>query len=265
VTIRTLDVGGDKILSYFPLEEDNPFLGVRGIRFSLAHPEIFMIQLRALLRANAGLENLQVLFPMVAKVIELDEALELLARAHRELLEEGQAAAKPKVGVMIEVPSAVFLTRALAARVDFLSVGTNDLTQYILAADRTNARVTTANDTLHPAVLNAISMIIRDAHAQNTPVSVCGEMAGDAAGALVLLGMGVDALSMSPVSFERVKLAIRTFTLKRARALADQALGQEDERQVRSLLNDALEGAGIRKQRPRAEDRAGSEAGEIAG
>jgi phosphotransferase system enzyme I (PtsP) len=139
----------------------------------------------------------------------------------------------------------VFLTKALAARVDFLSVGTNDLTQYILAADRTNARVTTANDTLHPAVLNAISMIIRDAHAQNTPVSVCGEMAGDAAGALVLLGMGVDALSMSPASFERVKLVIRTFTLKRARALADQALGQEDERQVRGLLNDALEDAGI--------------------
>lgn len=265
VTIRTLDIGGDKILSYFPLEEDNPFLGVRGVRFSLAHPEIFMIQLRALLRANAGLENLQVLFPMVAKVIELDEALGLLARAHRELLEEGQPAAKPKVGVMIEVPSAVFLTKALAARVDFLSIGTNDLTQYILAADRTNARVMTANDTLHPAVLNAISMIICDAHAQNTPVSVCGEMAGDAAGALVLLGMGVDALSMSPASFARVKLVIRACTLKRARVLADQALGQEDERQVRGLLNDALEGAGIQKHRPSLEDRAGSDAGAFAG
>ena len=265
VTIRTLDVGGDKILSYFPLKEDNPFLGVRGIRFSLAHPEIFMIQLRALLRANAGLENLQVLFPMVAKVSELDEALELLARAHRELMEEGQATAKPKVGLMIEVPSAVFLTKALAARVDYLSVGTNDLTQYILAADRTNARVTTPNDTLHPAVLNAIDMIIRDAHAQSTPVSVCGEMAGDPAGALVLLGMGVDALSMSPASFGRVKLVIRAFTSKRARALADEALEQEDEGQVRGLLNDALEGAGILKHWPRVEDRAGSDAGAFAG
>jgi phosphotransferase system, enzyme I, PtsP len=265
VTIRTLDVGGDKILSYFPLEEDNPFLGIRGIRFSLAHPEIFMIQLRALLRANAGLENLQILFPMIAKVSELDEALELLARAHRELMEEGQPTAKPKVGVMIEVPSAVFLTRALAARVDNLSVGTNDLAQYILAADRTNARVTTPNDTLHPAVLNAIDMIIRDAHAQSTPVSVCGEMAGDPAGALVLLGMGVDALSMSPASFGRVKLVIRAFTSKRARALADEALEQEDERQVRGLLNDALEGAGILKHWPRVEDRGGSDAGAFAG
>jgi phosphotransferase system enzyme I (PtsP) len=265
VTIRTLDVGGDKILSYFPLKEDNPFLGVRGIRFSLAHPEIFMIQLRALLRANAGLENLQVLFPMVAKVSELDEALELLARAHRELMEEGQATAKPKVGLMIEVPSAVFLTKALAARVDYLSVGTNDLAQYILAADRTNARVTTPNDTLHPAVLNAIDMIVRDAHAQSTPVSVCGEMAGDPAGALVLLGMGVDALSMSPASFGRVKLVIRAFTSKRARALADQALEQEDEGQVRGLLNDALEGAGILKHWPRVEDRGGSDAGAFAG
>jgi phosphotransferase system enzyme I (PtsP) len=265
VTIRTLDVGGDKILSYFPLKEDNPFLGVRGIRFSLAHPEIFMIQLRALLRANAGLENLQVLFPMVAKVSELDEALELLARAHRELMEEGQATAKPKVGLMIEVPSAVFLTKALAARVDYLSVGTNDLAQYILAADRTNARVTTPNDTLHPSVLNAIDMIVRDAHAQSTPVSVCGEMAGDPAGALVLLGMGVDALSMSPASFGRVKLVIRAFTSKRARALADEALEQEDERQVRGLLNGALEGAGILKHWPRVEDRAGSDAGVFAG
>ena len=261
VTIRTLDVGGDKILSYFPLEEDNPFLGIRGIRFSLAHPEIFMIQLRALLRANAGLENLQILFPMIAKVSELDEALELLARAHRELMEEGQPTAKPKVGVMIEVPSAVFLTRALAARVDNLSVGTNDLAQYILAADRTNARVTTPNDTLHPAVLNAIDMIIRDAHAQSTPVSVCGEMAGDPAGALVLLGMGVDALSMSPASFGRVKLVIRAFTSKRARALADEALEQEDERQVRGLLNNVLEGAGILKHWPRVEDRTGSDVG----
>jgi phosphotransferase system enzyme I (PtsP) len=265
VTIRTLDVGGDKILSYFPLEEDNPFLGVRGIRFSLAHPEIFMIQLRALLRANAGHENLRVLFPMVARISELDEALELLARAHRELLEEGRAAAKPKVGVMIEVPSAVFLTKALAARVDFLSVGTNDLAQYILAADRTNARVTTPNDTLHPAVLNAISMVIRDAHARSTPVSVCGEMAGDAAGALLLLGMGVDALSMSPASFGRVKLVIRTFTMKRAQALAERALAQEDESQVHDLLNDALESAGILKHPPRLEDRVSSDAGAFAG
>ena len=150
VTIRTLDVGGDKILSYFPLKEDNPFLGIRGIRFSLAHPEIFLIQLRALLRANAGLENLQVLFPMVAKVRELDEALELLARAHRELMEEGQATAKPKVGLMVEVPSAMFLTKALAARVDYLSVRTNERTRPVHSRGRQNERQ--GNDAgRHPA------------------------------------------------------------------------------------------------------------------
>ncbi len=249
VTVRTLDVGGDKILSYFPVEEDNPFLGVRGIRFSLEHAEIFLIQLRAMLRANAGLENMQVLFPMIARVRELDEALELLTRAHRELLEEGKAAAKPSVGVMIEVPSAVFLAKALANRVDYLSIGTNDLAQYILAADRTNAQVATSHDSLHPAVLNAIYRVIHDAHEQNTPVSVCGEMAGDPAGALVLLGMGVDSLSMSPASLARVKRVVRTFTVKRARALADEALGQEDEREVYALLNDAIEQSGVLKDR----------------
>jgi len=146
----------------------------------------------------------------------------------------------------------------------FPSGRTNELAQYILAADRTNARVTTPDDTLHPAVLNTIYMIVGDAHAQSTPVSVCGEMAGDPAGALALLGMGVDALSMSPASFGRVKLVIRAFTSKRARALADEALEQEDERQVRSLLNDALEGAGILKHWPRVGDRAGSNAGAFA-
>jgi len=245
VTVRTLDVGGDKILPYFPIEEDNPFLGCRGIRFSLEHPEIFLIQLRALLRANAGLENLQVLFPMISRLGELDEALELLARAHRELLEEGQASAKPRVGAMIEVPSAVFLTKSLAERVDYLSVGTNDLAQYILAADRNNAQVATPYDSLHPAVLDAVATVIHDAHERSTPVIVCGEIAGDPAGALVLLGMGIDALSMSPAGLSRVKVVIRTFTAKRARELFEDALREEDGLSVHRLLNAELEQARV--------------------
>ena len=245
VTLRTLDVGGDKLLPYFPVQEDNPFLGCRGIRFSLDHPEIFLIQLRAMLRANAGLNNLQVLFPMISTVGEVDEALGLLARAHRELLEEGQASTEPRVGVMIEVPSAVYLAAALAERVDFLSVGTNDLTQYMLAVDRNNAQVTTPYDSLHPAVLNAIDHVVKAAHLQRKPVSVCGEMAGDPAGALLLLGMGVDALSMSPASLSRVKLVIRSFTLQRARALLDAALCMEDGFAIHRLLNGALEQAGV--------------------
>lgn len=245
VILRTLDVGGDKILPYFPVQEDNPFLGCRGIRFSLDHPEIFLIQLRAMLRANAGLNNLQVLFPMISRLSELDEALGLLARAYRELLEEGLAATKIRVGVMIEVPSAIFLAAALVERVDFLSIGTNDLTQYMLAVDRNNAQVVTPYDSLHPAVLNAVHHVIKEAHLRGKPVSVCGEMAGDPAGALLLLGMGVDDLSMSPASLAHVKLVIRSFTLQRARSLLDEALGMEDGFAIHRLLNGALEEVGI--------------------
>jgi phosphotransferase system, enzyme I, PtsP len=245
VTLRTLDAGGDKILPYFPVEEDNPFLGCRGIRFSLDHPEIFLIQLRAMLRANAGLDNLQVLFPMISRVGELNEVLWLLARAYRELQEEDLAAEIPRVGVMIEVPSAVFLAAALAERVDFLSVGTNDLTQYLLAIDRNNAQVTTPYDGLHPAVLNAIHHVIKAAHLHGKPVSVCGELAGDPVGALLLLGMGVDALSMSPAGLARVKLVIRSFTLQRARSLLDEALEIEDGFAIHRLLNGALEETGV--------------------
>jgi phosphotransferase system enzyme I (PtsP) len=245
VTLRTLDVGGDKMLPYFPMQEENPFLGCRGIRFTLDHPEILLIQLRAMLRANAGLNNLQVLLPMISRIGEVDEALGLLARAYRELLDEGQAAAKPDVGAMIEVPSAVYLTSALAKRLDFFSVGTNDLTQYLLAVDRNNAQVSTPYDSLHPAVLHAVRQVIDAAHRQNRPVSVCGEMAGEPAAAVLLLGMGVDALSMNLTSLTRVKRVIRGFTGYRARLLLNEALTMEDGFAIDCLLRGALEEAGV--------------------
>jgi phosphotransferase system enzyme I (PtsP) len=245
VTLRTLDVGGDKILPYYPMEEDNPCLGCRGIRFTLDHPEIFLIQLRAMLRADAGLHNLQVLFPMIGRVDEVDESLGLLTRAYRELVAEGQAVAKPRVGAMIEVPSAVYLATALAKRVDFLSVGTNDLTQYLLAVDRNNAAVTTPYDSLHPAVLHAVRHVIEEAHRQGKPVGVCGELAGDPAGALLLLGMGADALSMNLTSLARVKWTIRRFTTHQARALLEEALALEDGFAIHRLLDGALEEAGL--------------------
>jgi phosphotransferase system enzyme I (PtsP) len=241
VTLRTLDVGGDKMLSYFPAVEDNPFLGCRGIRFSLDQPEIFLMQLRAMLRANAGLSNLHVLFPMIGTVGELDEALGLLERAYRELEEEGQDAARPRVGVMIEVPASVHLADILIRRVDFLSIGTNDLTQYMLAVDRNNAQVVSPYDGLHPAVLNAIHQVIETGRRHGKPVSVCGEMAGDPAGALLLLGMGVDILSMSPALLPQIKLTIRCFTQSRARLLADTALGMSDGFSIDRLMNGALE------------------------
>jgi phosphotransferase system enzyme I (PtsP) len=245
VTLRTLDIGGDKILPYFPIEEENPFLGCRGIRFTLDHPEILLIQMRAMLRANAGLNNLQMLFPMISRVGEIDEALGLLARAYRELLDEGQAAAKPTVGAMIEVPSAVYLASALSRRLDFLSIGTNDLTQYLLAVDRNNAQVATPYDSLHPAVINAVRQVIEDAHRQGKPVSVCGEMAGEPAAALLLLGMGVDALSMNPSRFAHVKRVIRGFTRAQAYLLLNEALTMEDGFAIDCLLNGALKEAGV--------------------
>jgi phosphotransferase system enzyme I (PtsP) len=240
VTLRTLDVGGDKVLSYFPAQEDNPFLGCRGIRFSLDQPELFLIQLRAMLRANAGLGNLQVLFPMIGTIDELDEALHLLARAERELTAEGLETARPRVGVMIEVPASVFLVGAMARRVDAFSIGTNDLTQYLLAVDRNNVQVVTPYDALHPAVLDAIRRVIETAHRCGKPVSVCGEMAGDPAGALLLLGLGVDGLSMSPPLLGEVKRAIRCVTRERARQLAEAALGMEDGFAIHRLLHGAL-------------------------
>ena len=157
VVMRTLDIGGDKTLPYFQIKENNPFLGWRGMRFTLDHPDIFLTQLRAMLRANAEWNNLRILFPMITTVEEVDEALRLLAQAHEELQEDGWPTVLPPVGVMIEVPSAAWQAGQLAQRVDFLSVGTNDLTQYLLAVDRDNPRVAGLYDSLHPALLKTVA------------------------------------------------------------------------------------------------------------
>lgn len=245
VILRTLDIGGDKDLPYFPVIEDNPFLGWRGIRITLDHPEIFLTQLRAILRANSGLNNLQLMLPMISDVGEVDEALALIHRAHQELLEEGESASLPPVGVMIEVPAAVYQMDALAQRVEFFSVGINDLTQYLLAVDRNNSRVAELYRTLHPAVIRALAQIVEGAHRNGKPVGVCGELAGDPAAAVVLLGLGVDSLSMSVGSLPRVKWVLRTITRARARELTEQALQMEKEVAVRTLLDNALEEAGL--------------------
>ncbi|HPF57590.1 MAG TPA: phosphoenolpyruvate--protein phosphotransferase [Candidatus Competibacteraceae bacterium] len=245
VVMRTLDIGGDKTLPYFRIEENNPFLGWRGMRFTLDHPDIFLIQLRAMLRANAGLDNLRILFPMITTVEEVDEALRLLERAHQELCEDSWPAARPEIGVMIEIPSAAWQARQLAQRADFLAVGTNDLTQYLLAVDRDNARVAGLYDNLHPSMLKAIAHIIAEGHKAGRPVNLCGEMAGDPGAAVLLLGMGVDSLSAGPVSVPKVKWAIRSFTLTEARSLAQQAIALETVSEVRQLLSDALRQAGL--------------------
>ncbi|MCP5158057.1 MAG: phosphoenolpyruvate--protein phosphotransferase [Gammaproteobacteria bacterium] len=245
VVMRTLDIGGDKTLPYFNIEENNPFLGWRGMRFTLDHPDIFLTQLRAMLRANAGVDNLRILFPMITTVEEVDEALRLLERALQELREEGWSVTRPEIGVMIEIPSAAWQAGQLAQRVDFLSVGTNDLTQYLLAVDRDNARVAGLYDNLHPSMLKAIAYIIAEGHRASRPVNLCGEMAADPGAAVLLLGMGVDSLSAGAVSVPKVKWAIRSFTLAEAHELACRALLLATAKEVRQLLNDALRQVGL--------------------
>jgi phosphotransferase system enzyme I (PtsP) len=245
VTLRTLDIGGDKSLSYFPVEEENTFMGWRGIRLMLDHPEIFLIQLRAMLRANAGLDNLRILLPMISRYKEVDEARALVECAHRDLLEENQPVAIPPLGVMLEVPAALYQIETLARRADFFSIGTNDLTQYLLAVDRSNARVSGLYDSLHPAVLNAIHEAVQRSHHCARPISVCGEIAGDPLAVILLLGMGVDALSMAAPSIPRVKWVIRAFIQSRAREILKQVLGMEDPLEIRQLLNNALEEVGL--------------------
>jgi phosphotransferase system enzyme I (PtsP) len=243
--MRTLDVGGDKPLPYLCVKEDNPYMGWRGIRISLDHPEIFLTQLRAMLRANAGLGNLRLLLPMISRVGEVDEAIGLLARAHQSLVHEGLEPSKPHVGVMIETPSAIYQFAALAKRVDYFSVGTNDLTQYVLVVDRNNARVASLYDCLHPAVIHAVREIVHRAQQTGKPVSVCGEMAGDPAAAIALLGIGVDNLSMAAANVPRIKWVIRSFSRQRARELVEQVLEMEQAAEVRQILNAALQEAGL--------------------
>ncbi len=245
VTMRTLDIGGDKNLPYFSIQEDNPFLGWRGIRVTLDHPEIFLAQLRAMLRANAGTGNLRVLLPMVSNVAEVDEALGLLERAYAELQEEGKPAVRPRVGVMVEVPSAVYQADAIAKRVDFLSIGTNDLTQYLLAVDRNNSRVAELYDSFHPAVIGAVREVVKKAHRRRRPVSVCGEMAGDPGGAVLLLGMGINSLSMAASSLPRIKWVVRSVTKESANELLKRAMELEEAWAVRRLVDEALEQAGL--------------------
>lgn len=245
VTMRTLDVGGDKALAYFPIDEANPFLGWRGIRVTLDHPEIFSAQIRAMLRASIGFNNLQIMLPMVSNVQEVGAALQLIKRAKRELVAEGLAVKFPPVGVMIELPAAVYQTRALARMVDFISVGSNDLTQYLLAVDRNNPRVANLYTAFHPAVLHALQYIATETHAEGKTLSICGEMAGDPGGAMLLMAMGYDILSMNATTLLQVKAVLRGITLDSARDLLEQVMAMDDAETIRSAIDLALYNTGV--------------------
>ncbi len=245
VTMRTLDIGGDKALPYFPIKEDNPFLGWRGIRVTLDHPELFLLQVKAMLKASQGLDNLRIMLPMVSSVGEVDEALHLIYRAHAETEEEGFEVNMPEVGVMIEVPAAVYQISDLGQRVDFLSVGSNDLTQYLLAVDRNNPRVADLYHSFHPAVLKALYNIAQDAKAINKPVSICGELAGNPAGAVVLMAMGYDMLSMNASNLPKVKSVIRGVSLEWAQELLAEIMQLENAQVIAATVELALEKVGL--------------------
>ncbi|RRJ83089.1 phosphoenolpyruvate--protein phosphotransferase [Aestuariirhabdus litorea] len=247
VTMRTLDIGGDKALSYFPIKEDNPFLGWRGIRVTLDHPEIFLVQVRAMIKASLGLNNLRIMLPMVCNVAEVEEALHLIHRAHGEVVSEGMDVKLPPVGVMIEVPAAVYLVRDFARRVDFLSIGTNDLTQYLLAVDRNNPRVAELYHSFHPAVLAALGSIVRDAHAEGAAVSICGEMAGDPAAAVLLVAMGYDVLSMNATNLPRIKWVLRNISAQWARELLEKVVTMDNAFVIQSTMELEMRKAGLGK------------------
>ncbi len=245
VTIRTLDIGGDKLLPYLPIQEDNPFLGWRGLRLTQDHPEIFLAQVRAILRA-AEYGQARILLPMVSTLEELDRALELIRQARQELAQHhGKPAAELPIGAMIEVPSAVFQAGAIARRVDFLSIGTNDLTQYLLAVDRNNARVAHLFNSLHPSVIQAVRITVTAAHEEGRLVSVCGEMAADPLGALLLVGMGVDELSMSAAALPRIKWVLRSFTLSQIQEFAELVQQDEYTQTTLSRMRGILDEAGL--------------------
>ena len=240
VTMRTLDVGGDKQLSYFPVFEDNPFLGWRGIRFTLDQPEIFLVQIRAMLRANLPCQNLRIMLPMISAIEQVQEAKRLITQAWQEIKYEldltSEAFSLPKIGVMLEVPSSIFIIPQLAEVVDFVSIGSNDLIQYLLAVDRNNSRVAALFDSYHPAVLHALKVIIDNCTRFQLDVSICGELAGEPIGALILLGLGYKKLSMNATNMSKIKYLINAVSSKELQCCVKKALIAKNGSEIRAIF-----------------------------
>ena len=238
--IRTLDAGGDKSIPYLNLEsETNPFLGWRAIRLCLSQPELFKTQLRAILRVAAEFP-VKIMFPMIATLDELRGAKALLAEARQELVVRGETVAeKVETGIMVEIPSVAEMADTFAREVDFFSIGTNDLTQYTFAVDRTNPKVASLADACHPAVLRQILRVVEAARSNGIWVGVCGELAGDPNAIPILLGLGVDELSMSPPSIPMAKEIVRGWSVSQAQSLAEQALQLDLADSVRTLVRNS--------------------------
>jgi phosphotransferase system enzyme I (PtsI) len=239
VIFRTFDIGGDKIAPE-TYHEENPFLGWRGIRICLDRPELFLTQLRALLRASAK-KNVRILLPMVSKLSEVRRTKEHVKQAKEELKSRNiKFDLRIKIGVMIEVPSAAILSDEIAAEVDFLSIGTNDLIQYLLAVDRGNSAVAPLFQEFNPAVLRTIKMIIDAGHKHGKWVGMCGEMAGDPIATVLLLGMGLDEFSVVPTILPEIKKIIRSIKFKDAKKIADKVLALSTENDIKDYLATVL-------------------------
>jgi phosphotransferase system enzyme I (PtsI) len=236
VVIRTLDIGGDKVLPYLPLDPElNPFLGVRAVRLCLGRPELFRTQIRALLRSSpAG--DLRVMVPMVALVEEVAQVRALFAEEAAKLTAAGVPVAKFQLGIMVEIPAAALNARALADVADFFSLGTNDLIQYTMAADRMNDKLTHLYQPLHPSILRLVDLTVQGARARGRWVGVCGEMASDPEAALVLLGLGVDELSLSAAGIPAMRELLSRVDRSRAAATAHLALGMGTAAEVLTLV-----------------------------
>ena len=241
VIVRTLDVGGDKSLPYIDLPaEANPYLGVRAIRLSQRYPHLLLVQMRAILRAGSpGL--VKIMFPMIANLDEVLFGKAILEQAHRELEDEGLVHAWPvETGIMVETPAAALLAPILAPHVDFFSVGTNDLTQYTLAAERGNPQLVDFSDAIHPAILQLIRQVVLAARSRGKWVGVCGELAGDPVAIPVLVGLGVTELSMNPGSIPKAKDVVRRLRLDEAESLAERVLRADSAPSARRLAQDVL-------------------------
>ena len=249
VTMRTLDIGGDKQLNYFPIVEENPFLGWRGIRLTLDHPEIFLVQIRAMLSANLQNKNLRIMLPMISAIEEVNEARRLIIQAWEEVKYERSLTADvfplPPIGIMVEVPSSIFIIPQLSEVVDFISVGSNDLIQYLLAVDRNNSRVASLFDSYHPAVLHALKMIVDSCTVVDLEVSVCGELAGDPIGALILVALGYSRLSMNANNMGKVKYLINALPRYELEQCLDQALTAQCGSDIRAVFVNYLDSKGL--------------------
>ncbi|MCG0276382.1 MAG: phosphoenolpyruvate--protein phosphotransferase [Thermosediminibacteraceae bacterium] len=242
VIIRTLDIGGDKKLPFLEMPQElNPFLGWRAIRMCLDNPHLFKVQLRAILRAS-HYGNIKIMYPMISSLSELRRANAILEEAKDELRKEGKPFDENlEVGIMVEIPSAAVIADILAKEVDFFSIGTNDLIQYTLAVDRMNEKIANLYEPFHPAVLRLIKNVIDASHKAGKWTGMCGEMAGDPLAAPILLGLGLDELSMSATSISQVKKVIRSLTYDQARQIAQKALEMESPEEIKEMLQKVLE------------------------